>query len=76
MNITPQEESMIKAFRETGLPPLFVLIRVKNDIANDNINIEESQRNDIVNALEKYIGPLWQDYHEEKRSQTLKNHKA
>ncbi|MED4401415.1 hypothetical protein [Metabacillus fastidiosus] len=56
MDITPQEESMIKAFRETNLPPLFVLIRVKNDIAND-----------IVKALEKYIGSLWENYHEEKK---------
>jgi hypothetical protein len=69
MDITPQEESMIKAFRETDLPPLFVLIRVRNDIANDIVNVKESQRGDIVKALEKYIGSLWEDYHEGKKSQ-------
>ncbi|MED4453016.1 hypothetical protein [Metabacillus fastidiosus] len=67
MDITLQEESMIKAFRETNLPPLFVLIRVKNDIANDIVNIKENQRDDIVKALEKYIGSLWENYHEEKK---------
>lgn len=71
MNITPQEESMIKAFRETDLPPLFVLIRVKNDIANDIGNIEESQRDVIVKTLEKYIGPLWEDYHDGKSRKSL-----
>lgn len=69
MDITSQEESMIKAFRETGLPPLFVLIRVRNDIANDIGNVKESQRDVIVKTLEKYIGPLWEDYHEGKKSQ-------
>jgi hypothetical protein len=68
MDITPQEESMIKAFRETGLPPLFVLIRVRNDIANDIGNVKESQRDVIVKTLEKYIGPLWEDYHEGKKT--------
>ncbi|MDQ0901028.1 MULTISPECIES: hypothetical protein [unclassified Paenibacillus] len=68
MDITPQEESMIKAFRETDLPPLFVLIRVRNDIANDIGNVKESQRDVIVKTLEKYIGPLWEDYHEGKKS--------
>ncbi|WP_261300637.1 hypothetical protein [Paenibacillus andongensis] len=66
MDITPQEESMIKAFRESDLPPLFVLIRVRNDIANDIGNVKESQRDVIVKTLEKYIGPLWEDYHEGK----------
>jgi hypothetical protein len=69
MDITPQEESMIKAFRETDLPPLFVLIRVRNDIENDIGNVKESQRDVIVKTLEKYIGPLWEDYHEGKKSQ-------
>ena len=50
MDITPQEESMIKAFRETNLPPLFILIRVRNDIANDIVNIKENQRGDIVRS--------------------------
>lgn len=63
MNITIQEESMIRAFRETGLPPLFVLIRVKNDIANDIGHVEESLRDDIVKKLEKHITQLWEDYH-------------
>ncbi|KQX46822.1 MULTISPECIES: hypothetical protein [unclassified Paenibacillus] len=67
MDITPQEESMIKAFRETDLPPLFVLIRVRNDIANDIGNVKESQRDGIVKTLEKYIGPLWENYHEGKK---------
>jgi hypothetical protein len=69
MDITSQEESMIKAFRETDLPPLFVLIRVRNDIENDIGNVKESQRDVIVKTLEKYIGPLWEDYHEGKKSQ-------
>lgn len=60
---------MIKAFRETNLPPLFVLIRVRNDIANDIGNVNESQRDVIVKTIEKYIGPLWEDYHEGKKSQ-------
>ncbi|SEC43358.1 hypothetical protein [Paenibacillus sp. GP183] len=68
MDITPQEESMIKAFRETDLPPLFVIIRVRNDIENDIGNVKESQRDVIVKTLEKYIGPLWEDYHEGKKS--------
>lgn len=50
MDITPQEESMINAFRETNLPPLFILIRVRNDIANDIVNIKENQRGDIVRS--------------------------
>lgn len=70
MDITPQEELMIRAFRETGLPPLFVLIRAKNDIVNDIGNVEERLRDDIVKALEKYIVPLWEDYHKGKKSQT------
>ena len=69
MYITPQEESMIKAFREADLPPLFVLIRVRNDIANDIENIKESQRNVIVKTFETYIGPLWDDHQERKISQ-------
>ncbi len=69
MDITPQEESMIKAFRETNLPPLFVLIRVKNDLANDVVNIDESKRAEIVKSLENYISTLWKDYHEGKKSQ-------
>ena len=60
---------MIKAFRETNLPPLFVLIRVRNDIANDIGNVNESQRDVIVKTIERYIGPLWEDYHEGKKSQ-------
>jgi hypothetical protein len=68
MDITPQEESMIKAFRETDFPPLYVLIRVRNDIANDNGNVKEIQRDVIVNTLEKYIGPLWENYREGKKS--------
>ncbi|MDQ0874491.1 hypothetical protein QFZ77_003150 [Paenibacillus sp. V4I3] len=67
MDITPQEESMIKAFRETDLPPLFVLIRVRNDIANDIGNVKESQRDVIVKTLEKYISLLWEDYHDGKK---------
>lgn len=69
MEITPQEEAMIKAFRETNLPPLFVLIRVKNEIANDVVNVEESKRNEMVKALEGYISSLWKDYHEGKKSE-------
>jgi hypothetical protein len=45
-----------------------VLIRVRNDIANDIGNVKESQRDVIVKTLEKYIGPLWEDYHEGKKS--------
>lgn len=66
MDMTPQEESMIKALREAALPPLFVLIRIRSDILNDTVNVEESRRNDVVSRLEKYIGPLWEDYHEAK----------
>lgn len=69
MDITPQEEIMIKAFREAALPPLFVLIRIKNDISNDTVNVEKSRRDDVVKILEKYIAPLWEDYHEGKYSQ-------
>lgn len=68
MDITPQEESMIKAFRESNFPPLYVLVRVRNDIANDMGNIDESQRDGIVQTLEKYIGSLWEDYHKERKS--------
>lgn len=64
MEITPQEESMIKALREAALPPLFVLIRIRNDISNDTVNVEESRRADVVQTLEKYIRPLWDDYYE------------
>ena len=72
MDITPQEESMIKALRETALPPLFVLIRIRNDISNDTVNVEESRRDDVVKTLEKYIGPLWKDYHEGKKTQSTR----
>ena len=65
MDISPQEKSLIEALREVALPPLFVLIRIRNDILNDTENIEESRRTDIVKTLEKYIGPLWEDYHRE-----------
>ena len=58
MDITPQEENMIKAFREAALPPLFVLIRIRNDILNDTVNVEASRRADVVKTLENYIGPL------------------
>ncbi|WP_276353688.1 hypothetical protein [Cohnella caldifontis] len=63
MEITPQEEAMIKAFREANFPPLYVLVRVRNDIANDVGNVDEMQRDAIVKTLETYIGPLWEDYH-------------
>jgi hypothetical protein len=69
MDITPQEENMIKALREVALPPLFVLIRIRNDILNDTVNVEEDRRDDIVKTLEKYIGPLWEHYYEGKNSQ-------
>lgn len=69
MDITPQEENMIKAFREAALPPLFVLIRIRNEILNDTVNVEESRRDEVVKALEKHITPLWEDYHEEKNLQ-------
>jgi hypothetical protein len=69
MDITPQEEKMINALREAALPPLFVLVRIKNDIMNDTVNVEEGRRDDIVKTLEKYIGPLWEHYHEGKNSQ-------
>ncbi|OCT13444.1 hypothetical protein A8709_17715 [Paenibacillus pectinilyticus] len=70
MDITPQEEAMIKAFRESEFPPLYVLIRVRNDMANDIGNVEEGQRDAIVKTLEKYIGPLWADYHDGKQSRS------
>ncbi|WP_246320346.1 hypothetical protein [Paenibacillus qinlingensis] len=57
MNITPQEENMIKALREAALPPLFVLIRIRNDISNDTVNVEEGRREEVVNTLEKFIAP-------------------
>ncbi|OAS15635.1 hypothetical protein [Paenibacillus oryzisoli] len=63
MTITPQEENMIKALRAAALPPLFVLIRIRNDIANDTINVEEGRRDAVVKTLEKYIAPLWEDYY-------------
>lgn len=66
MDITPQEASMINALREAALPPLFVLIRIRNDILNDTVNVEVSRRDAVVKALEKYIAPLWEDYHKEK----------
>ncbi|KRE99351.1 hypothetical protein ASG89_27715 [Paenibacillus sp. Soil766] len=66
MDITPQEESMIKAFREAALPPLYVLIRIRNEILNDTVNVEKSRRDDVVNTLEKFIAPLWVDFHGEK----------
>lgn len=69
MDITPQEEIMIKALREAALPPLYVLVRIRNDISNDSVNVEERRREDVVKALEKYIEPLWEYYHEEKNSQ-------
>ena len=73
MDITPQEESMIKALREAALPPLFVLIRIRNDISNDTVNVEASRRDDIVKTLENYIGPLWKEYHEEKKAHSTVN---
>lgn len=66
MDITPQEEVLIKALREAALPPLFVLIRIRSDILNDSVNIEESRRDELQGALEKYISPLWEDYHDAK----------
>ncbi|OZB94061.1 hypothetical protein [Paenibacillus sp. XY044] len=69
MDMTPQEVNMIQALREVELPPLFVLIRIRNDILNDTVNIEESRRNDIINTLEQYIAPIWEDYHKEKNAQ-------
>lgn len=69
MDISSQEERMIQALREVALPPLFVLIRIRNDILNDTVNIEEGRRNEIVNTLERYIAPLWEDYHKEKNAQ-------
>lgn len=72
MDVTPQEETMIRALREAALPPLFVLIRIRNDILYDTINIEESRRNEIVKTLENYISPLWEDFHEEKNLQSKK----
>ncbi|WP_145950005.1 hypothetical protein [Paenibacillus sp. Y412MC10] len=69
MDISSQEEHMIQALREVALPPLFVLIRIRNDILNDTVNIEEGRRNEIVNTLEQYIAPLWEDYHKEKNAQ-------
>ncbi|MEC0179707.1 hypothetical protein P4H83_33045 [Paenibacillus favisporus] len=69
MDISSQEEHMIQALREVALPPLFVLIRIRNDILNDTVNIEEGRRNEIVNTLERYIAPLWEDYHKEKNAQ-------
>ncbi|MGE6228052.1 hypothetical protein [Paenibacillus chitinolyticus] len=68
MDITSQEEIMIKALREAALPPLFVLIRIRNDISNDTVNVEESRRDVVVKTMEKYISPLWKDYHEGKNS--------
>ncbi|MGO4499724.1 hypothetical protein AB4114_27925 [Paenibacillus sp. 2RAB27] len=67
MTITQQEEIMIKALREAALPPLFVLIRIRNEIANDTINVEESRRDDVVKTLEQYIAPLWEDYHKDRK---------
>jgi hypothetical protein len=69
MDISSQEEHMIQALREVALPPLFVLIRIRNDILNDTVNIEEGRRNEIVNTLERYIAPLWEDYHKVKNAQ-------
>ncbi|RED32122.1 hypothetical protein [Paenibacillus sp. VMFN-D1] len=69
MDISSQEEHMIQALREVALPPLFVLIRIRNDILNDTVNIEEGRRNEIVSTLEQYIAPLWEDYHKEKNAQ-------
>jgi hypothetical protein len=66
MDITPQEESMLNALREAALPPLYVLIRIRNEILNDTVNVEESRRNDVVKTLETYIAPLWEDYHRSK----------
>lgn len=71
MDITPQEDNMIKALRETELPPLFVLIRIRNDILNDTVNVEESRRDDIVKSLEKYISPLWEDYYENSKPKEI-----
>ncbi|WP_145141486.1 hypothetical protein [Paenibacillus sp. Y412MC10] len=71
MDISSQEEHMIQALREVALPPLFVLIRIRNDILNDTVNIEEGRRNEIVNTLERYIAPLWEDYHKEKNAQAI-----
>ncbi|PYI55533.1 hypothetical protein [Paenibacillus flagellatus] len=68
MDVTPQEEMMIQALREAELPPLFVLIRLRNEISNDTANVEESRREDVVRILEQYIGPLWGDHREEKHS--------
>lgn len=68
LTLTPQEETMIKALREAALPPLYVLIRIRNDILNDTANVEDSRRDEVVKALEKFIGPLWADYHEAKNT--------
>ncbi|MDD9269423.1 hypothetical protein ACFPES_20440 [Paenibacillus sp. GCM10023248] len=68
MDITLQEEIMIKALREAALPPLYVLIRIRNEISNDIVNVEEGRRVEVVETLEKYIAPLWEDYHDGKKS--------
>ncbi|GIP37078.1 hypothetical protein J31TS4_03580 [Paenibacillus sp. J31TS4] len=69
MVITQQEEKMIKALREAKLPPLFVLVRIRNEILNDTENVEENRRDVVIKALEKYIGPLWDDFRKGKNPQ-------
>ncbi|RTE08699.1 hypothetical protein [Paenibacillus whitsoniae] len=61
MDITPQEESMIKALRSAELPPLFALIQVRNAILHDTVNVDERRRDDVMKSLDTYIGPLWDD---------------
>ncbi|MGG1551109.1 hypothetical protein [Paenibacillus ferrarius] len=61
MDITPQEESMIKALRSAELPPLFALIQVRNAILHDTVNVDERRRDDVMKSLDTYISPLWDD---------------
>lgn len=64
MNPTPQEQLMLQALRDSALPPLYVLNRIRIDSLNDP-NVDETRRNEIVGKLETYISQLWEDYHGE-----------
>lgn|GEM_PF-2446753 len=73
MEITTQEAAMLQAFREAGFPPLYVLIRLRNDVINDNGTIPASQKEQLIRILETCIAPLWQSNQETKQTPGANN---
>uniref|UniRef100_A0A4Y8PWJ9 Uncharacterized protein n=2 Tax=Paenibacillus athensensis TaxID=1967502 RepID=A0A4Y8PWJ9_9BACL len=50
---------MLETFRDAGFPPLYVLIRMRNDILNDQGTISADHKMQLIAMLEACIAPLW-----------------